>query len=353
MTSLRPHVSVIIPNFNYAKYLDQRILSVLDQTFQNLEIILLDDASTDKSVDVISRFASDPRVTTRFNKKNSGSVFKQWNLGVQMARGEYIWIAEADDLAEPKLLESLVRVLDANKSVGLAYCQSWKIDGDGQILGTMRFAERWDRDFINNGREECRELLGTNFLTWGNTIPNASAVVFRRDVFQRTGGAPEWLRLNGDWYFYLQILSVSDVAFIAEPLNYYRQHDGTVRKASVSNGTNLKEVYEVLRLSRRKDLLDRETFKERLRQLQMAWLGPREFQRLGLRNACWIFATAVTFDFRVIVPFCLQVARTIQLRLMAGLRTVLRRGLGPVGYRYLRKAVKGRQLETEIVQDSK
>src|SRR6202043_2352137 len=118
-----------------ARYLRQRVESVLGQTYQDFEVILLDDCSTDESQSILREYAADPRVRMEFNEKNSGSTFKQWNKGVRLARGEYVWIAESDDYAEPRLLERLVAVLDADPAVTLAYCQSWRILDDDQLDG--------------------------------------------------------------------------------------------------------------------------------------------------------------------------------------------------------------------------
>ena len=91
-------VSIIIPNYNHAKFLDERIQSVLNQTYQNFELIILDDKSSDNSVEVINQYKDDPRVSSIIiNKDNSGSTFKQWYKGIEIAKGEIIWIAESDD----------------------------------------------------------------------------------------------------------------------------------------------------------------------------------------------------------------------------------------------------------------
>ena len=89
-------VSVVIPNYNHARFLPKRVDSVLRQTFQDFDLILLDDCSTDDSRSILSKYADDPRVKIEFNEVNSGSSFKQWNKGVGLARGEYVWIAESD-----------------------------------------------------------------------------------------------------------------------------------------------------------------------------------------------------------------------------------------------------------------
>lgn len=99
MSSLNPLVSVVVPNYNYADYLAPRIDSILRQTFSDFELLLLDDCSTDHSVSVMKKYASDPRVVAiDVNQTNTGSPFPQWMKGIKMARGKYVWIAEADDL---------------------------------------------------------------------------------------------------------------------------------------------------------------------------------------------------------------------------------------------------------------
>ena len=100
-------VSVIIPNYNHKDYLRQRIESVLNQTFRDFEVIILDDASTDGSKDILEQYANHNKVTQHiFNYVNSGSVFKQWIKGIQLAKGDYVWIAESDDFADVHFLEN-------------------------------------------------------------------------------------------------------------------------------------------------------------------------------------------------------------------------------------------------------
>src|ERR1700722_7019269 len=113
-----PRVSVVIPNYNHARFLTRRIETVLQQTFQDFEVILLDDCSTDESRTILSSYAKNSKVRVEFNSLNSGSAFKQWNKGVGMARGEYVWIAESDDYADERLVERLIgRLLQDSKKV--------------------------------------------------------------------------------------------------------------------------------------------------------------------------------------------------------------------------------------------
>jgi glycosyltransferase involved in cell wall biosynthesis len=242
-----PKVSVVIPNYNHARFLEKRIQSVLNQTFQDFEVIYLDDFSTDNSEEIFSQFSNDKRIRSILNKTNSGSTFKQWNKGFKEAKGDYIWFAESDDYANPRLLERLVQALENYPSAGLAYCQSWVINQDGDIIRSGKRMtdgfdqEHWQKDFFSNGREEC-----LRYMILGNIIPNASAVLIRRSVYEQVGGANEDMRLSGDWLLWSKILLASDLAFVAEPLNYFRCHTNTVRKSSQKNGLYVEEACKVI-----------------------------------------------------------------------------------------------------------
>jgi glycosyltransferase involved in cell wall biosynthesis len=237
---IMPRVSVIIPNYNHCLYLGNRIESVLRQTFQDFEVILLDDHSTDASVSIIKSYEGHPKVSKIIlNETNSGSTFKQWNTGIQEAEGEYIWIAESDDWADEAFLEMLVSQAEAYPSAGIVYCESWAVDEKGVLICKVSNFEvdpdRWKSDFFNLGQDEC-----ARYLVLHNTIPNASAVLFQKKVYLEAGMADESMRLAGDWLQWVRMLLISDVAFVARPLNYYRTHNATVRSKSG------KLVYEVV-----------------------------------------------------------------------------------------------------------
>jgi glycosyltransferase involved in cell wall biosynthesis len=234
-------VSVVVPNYNHARFLRRRIESILNQTHHDIEVIILDDCSTDESTAVIEGYLGDSRVSFFKNSHNSGSTFKQWNLGVQRARGELIWISESDDVAAVDFLEKLVPLFK-DTSVIYAFSQSLVIDEAGREVGTMADhtnsldATRWGSDFIADGVSEC-----ATYLLHQNTVPNASAVVFRRASFLRIGGAPENMRLAGDWWVWVRLAMEGRIAFCAEPLNYFRRHRGTVRARGISTDDYWRE----------------------------------------------------------------------------------------------------------------
>jgi glycosyltransferase involved in cell wall biosynthesis len=239
-----PAVSAIVTNYNHGRFLRRRMESVLGQTLSPLEVIYLDDCSADDSKEVIAPFEADARLRCIENERNSGSPFVQINRGVRLARAELIWVAEADDYADPRFLETLVPIFAQNPSVSVAYCQSMQIDEDGAELSVVDYsglpdAGRWHRNYVANGLEECRR-----YLLFRNTIPNFSAVVFRKKIFEEIGYADESMRLSGDWFIWIKMLMRCDIAYVAAPLNYYRQHGASVRRRT-DVASHMREVYRV------------------------------------------------------------------------------------------------------------
>ena len=239
-----PTVSVIVPNYNHAPYLLRRIDSILTQTYRDFELILLDDCSTDDSREILTSYRDNPKVRIEFNAKNSGSVFKQWNKGVQLARGRYIWIAESDDYADPRSLARIVPILEEQPEVSFAYCRSWRVGEDDRRLEfadaylSWLDAKQWTADFVVDGFEECRRHL-----VLCNPVPNASAVVFRKEVYEKVGGADEEFRVCGDYKVWAAMALEGKIAYVAEPLNYFRSHGENVRTRSQAGALDVTEYF--------------------------------------------------------------------------------------------------------------
>ncbi|TPM32638.1 glycoside hydrolase family 99-like domain-containing protein [Mesorhizobium sp. B2-3-5] len=230
-----PRVSVIVPNYNYARYLGARLDSIVRQTVRPYEIIVLDDASTDGSIEIIEEFRAQCDIPCRLvvNAQNSGSVFRQWMRGVEMARGDYVWIAEADDLADPGFLAELMPAFERDEVV-MSYCQSRQIDGVGRVLSEHYLdyvadidRARWTRPYVIDGRREIAEALYLK-----NTIPNVSGVLFRReaieDALAKHSEEIMSLRNAGDWVTYLRLLEHGSIAFSPRSLNSHRRHQSSV-----------------------------------------------------------------------------------------------------------------------------
>jgi glycosyltransferase involved in cell wall biosynthesis len=241
-----PLVSVIVTNFNHRRFLPERFDSIFAQTYPNLEIIFLDDGSTDGSVDYVRSLESRFPLRIVANEKNSGSVLRQWHRGVVEARGDFVWIAESDDDCHPELIGRLMTVALRNPSIGLAYAQSMVVDEDGRrIESFLEYTDvidrrRWRQDFVNSGREEA-----ANYLVIRNTIPNASACLFRKSALLTARLESIPLRVCGDWLAYARICERHDIAFVSEHLNLHRRHRNTARARASRDGSIVGEMYAV------------------------------------------------------------------------------------------------------------
>jgi glycosyltransferase involved in cell wall biosynthesis len=245
-------ISVIVPNFNYAKYLHQRLTSIFDQSYPVLEIIVLDDASVDASIDVIDEACKSARRTVHVvrNKQNSGSPFAQWRKGLSLARGELIWIAEADDLATSSFLSTLAPNF-ADKSVALSVSGSRAIDSDGQP-DEVSYREYFDKifvgalasDFVQDASEFAKQYLSQR-----NALVNVSAILWRKDALTRAFESTETLlptfKLAGDWLLYLAACAHGGrIAYHAAELNLHRRH----ARGVTSQTAGLRQIKEVSRV---------------------------------------------------------------------------------------------------------
>ncbi len=285
-----PRVTVIIPNYNHAPYLEKRIESVLSQTFQDFELILLDDFSTDNSRQMLEHYRSHPKVTKMlFNGTNSGSTFKQWNKGVRQATGKYIWLAESDDYADLQFLEKMVHLLEAFPSATLGFCSSHLINEQGEVTGNTTDWEMAHEPWQTLASQQL--MSGTSFCRYFMTarcaLPNASGVVFSRSAFEKAGGADEQLQMTGDWKLWFNLALLGDVVFLPESLNYFRAHAQTVRtqKAHVLKKEalrNLKQFYHQLddRHAADQQLLTH-IFEWAFREA--IWLGKRKYSNENLK----------------------------------------------------------------------
>jgi glycosyltransferase involved in cell wall biosynthesis len=248
-----PRVSAVIPNYNYARYLPERLATVCRQRFPVYEIIVLDDASTDDSVEVLGRLEAKLGIDVRVvrNESNSGSVFRQWARGVALARGDYVWIAEADDLADPDFLPMVLPAF-VDPNVVLSYSQSKQIDAAGHVIADNYLEytsdvspDHWLSPYTVDGSDEI-----ARFLAIKNTIPNVSAVVFRREAISAVfdEAMPDILSYNiaGDWLAYVKIMGSGRVAFRPEALNLHRRHANGVTIGSHES----PHLLEVLRMQK-------------------------------------------------------------------------------------------------------
>lgn len=244
---MKPLVSVIIPSYNHEKFIKFRIESILNQTYQNFEIIIMDDVSPDNSRDIIEKYRSHEKVShIIFNEKNSGSTFHQWNNGIfKYAKGDYVWIAESDDMCDQFFLEKMIEKITLDEKIVLAYAQSTRMNSNNKKTGSwitwtqdMKGGDIFNTSFQMNGTEFIKR-----FMLFKNVIPNASGVIFKKEIFLAFSGALPHLRTNGDWDIWIKILSKGDVYYCSEELNYFRYHDNSVIANSIK-GNRLQRKYQ-------------------------------------------------------------------------------------------------------------
>lgn len=230
-----PLVSVIIPNYCHSRFLDERIESILHQTYQNFEIIILDDCSPDNGASkaVIEKYRDNPHVShIEYNEQNSGSTFRQWNKGFSLTKGDFIWIAESDDSCNEVLLESLVKrlLLYPNASVAFSQCLAFvKEKGDMGHAGYYN-----DNDVVFN------DYLEKNFfLTVG--ITNASCALIRKRCIEKIDKLFLNFKGAGDTMFWLELSLIGPIVYSKDGVNHFRRHIANSTKKFMHTGSNQRE----------------------------------------------------------------------------------------------------------------
>ena len=177
------------------------------------------------------------------NARNSGSVFAQWIKGISLANGDYIWIAEADDLSEPTFLEEVMKGFD-DPDVVLSYCASKVIDWEGRILEDPYHysiegidAEKWRHPYVNDGLDEIR-----NVFVIRNNIHNGSAAVFKKIDIQPIQKELQNFTIAGDWFLYTYLLRRGKIAYTPKTLNLWRRHSGSQSSRGSGNLAHYREL---------------------------------------------------------------------------------------------------------------
>ena len=231
---MRPLVSVIIPNYNHAKYLEERLDSILKQTYSNIEIIILDDCSTDNSVTVIDRYRNNKFVShIIINEKNSGLTFSQWNKGFSLAKGDLIWIAESDDKCDIHMLEKLVFEFEKHQDCVLAFSRSIRFDDSGNTYNIRNWT--CEKEHYNGNDFICKYML------MGNAVVNASSALFAKRALANIKDDYKSFKGAGDRLFWIYIAEKGSVSIINKQMNYFRQHGKNSTSRWYLLGNNQKE----------------------------------------------------------------------------------------------------------------
>lgn len=230
-----PKVSICIPSYNCGAFVGKTIQSVLDQTCQDFEIIVVDDCSTDNSELVIKRF-KDSRIRFFKNEKNLGMV-RNTNKALKLAKGEFVGILHPDDYYAPKMVEAALDAFRKNPRVGLVYSSYGVVDEYNKIITRVKLC---GSDKIIGSKQEFKKLAIRNYFP-------PSAVLVRKSCYDDVGTFDEEFPYPNDWNMWLRISLKYDFACLSDYLCYYRMHKRSVSTLMYTSFETAMQEYHMLR----------------------------------------------------------------------------------------------------------
>lgn len=224
-----PKVSVLIPSYNSGLFMDETIQSVLNQTYADYELIIVDDCSTDNTDEVVEKYLHDERVQYYKNEINLG-LAGNWNKALTFAKGEYIKFLMSDDKFHPQLLEKFVAVMDQHPTVSIV-TSFRKEFGAETHMNAPKFTH------LQRGETIIYETLKDR-----NWIGEPTCVMFRKSNLWLGGFNSEFLYFI-DWEMWIRHLTVGDCYIIPETLSYFRVHEKQVSRMVMKNMLQYCETY--------------------------------------------------------------------------------------------------------------
>lgn len=235
----KPKVSVIIPVYNGAKNLKETIESILNQTFKDFEVIVIDDCSTDNSREIVTKYFGS-KVKLIVHQKNMGGPAPTKNTGINEAKGEYLAFTDHDDIWFPTKLEKQIAVLEEDKEAVANFTNGYILNNDtGENI-----AQRWGKINEKPERKETLEkLLNQNF------ILSTTSALIRKSVIAKIGGFDDKMKLADDYEMWLRLANTGRLTFIFEPLFQWRYHLTSLSHNEEKHLTDLIYIYEKFRKS--------------------------------------------------------------------------------------------------------
>jgi len=231
-------VSIIMASYNHADYLTGRMDSLICQTYENIEIIVIDDCSTDNSLDILRKYQDHKKVRLIIREANGGWI-NVFNQGIELSKGEFILFANCDDECDPEMIAYLVQSMSTNPSAGVSYCRSVLIDKESNVIGDdysgreVGFKKRCTQNTLLKSSEAL------HFFQHSCIIPNTSAALIRKECFDAVGFIKKNYTVCADWELYINISKRFDIAYISIPLNRFRIH-----RASICGSAKERIIYE-------------------------------------------------------------------------------------------------------------
>jgi glycosyltransferase involved in cell wall biosynthesis len=255
---MHPLISVIVPVYNHEKFIGETIKSVIDQTYQNLEMLIVDDCSTDKSWDIIQEWSKkDSRIKTFRNDQNKGLV-ENWRFLIDQSKGEYIAFLEGDDVFYSENLEKKVAIFKEYSNLGMVYCNFKIIDENGKVLISDNHKKIKVKSFKN-------EIIAPEVFLFSKSAPLStySQITIRRNIvttigYPRDFGCQEKVFLPSDWDFNFRIATRSYVYALDDTLMGYRRHsnNNSSKTTQVSNHLRITLNHYICELSENERALE-------------------------------------------------------------------------------------------------
>lgn len=237
-------VTTIVASYNHSRYLPNRVEGLLKQTYPNIEVLAIDDCSPDNSPEILNSYLGQKNYQLVLRDQNGGWV-KVSNQGFELSQGEYILFANCDDDCDPLMVGVLVDALESHPKAGIAFCRSLMVNEVGKVIGDD-FQIR-EKSFRQHCAQDAyiKGSLMNRFLMHSCVIPNLSAALMRKSCLNEVGLFSKDYKACSDWDLFFRIAKNYDFAYVAKPLNFFRQHGKTIRSATKGRIT-YDEFFSVL-----------------------------------------------------------------------------------------------------------
>lgn len=253
-----PRVTIIVTAYNSEKYLRETLQSLVNQSYPNLEILVSDDGSSDRTLDIVNDFlAHHENIVLNANKQNLG-IARNYNLAVGMATGEFVIGISHDDLLPPTHVEKMIKHFDSPE-IGLVHCNAIEIDSDGIEKGYVAK----DSEKIKKTKDPMKWLCFNNFI-------QSCGLMFRRKAFIDFGGWDESFSYDSEWYTYIRYAENYSFKYATDTYGYYRVHD-----------TNISKYLK------KEKVAEFEAYRQRCREMAMARSNIGLLDRLRVRAKVW------------------------------------------------------------------
>ncbi len=225
LTNYIPAVSAIVPFYNHKNYIEERIKSITEQSIKDLEILILDYASTDGTKSKLSKICKKGKLRLVLNQKNSGSPFIQWSKGVRLAKADIVWFAEGDDTCDRDFIKVLLPAFN-DSLVNISAAKTIMIDETGALKHhaldpylNQAYQGKFDTSYKSDGFHEVNQQFGAVC-----TLVNASGLLIKKSSFGNSLESAQSYKMAGDWHIYLDCLKSGKLSYNVKTTNYFRRH---------------------------------------------------------------------------------------------------------------------------------